>query len=113
MTIGPAILVLPLLERWKGALAEGITVFGRVPMFYYVGHLYLIHALAVIAAWATIGDASFLLSAIPPWQRTASYGFSLGTVYLVWLGVILGLYLPCRWFAGVKKRRKEAWLSYF
>lgn len=87
-------------------------VFGRVPMFYYVVHIYLIHLLAVIAAYATVGDVSFLFSTIPPGMWQNNYGFSLGVVYLVWIAVILTLYFPCLWFAGVKRRRKDPWLSY-
>jgi uncharacterized membrane protein len=112
MTLGPAIAVLPLLERWKGATADVVIVFGRVPMFYYILHIYVIHAVAILAALLTVGDASFLLSNVLPGTWPQAYGFSLGVVYLVWIGVVGLLYFPCRWFAGVKKRRKEAWLSY-
>lgn len=112
MTLGPAIAVLPLLERLRGSFARGVMVFGRVPMFYYVVHIYLIHLLAVIAAYATVGDVSFLFSTIPPGMWQNNYGFSLGVVYLVWIAVILTLYFPCLWFAGVKRRRKDPWLSY-
>jgi uncharacterized membrane protein len=111
MTVGPAIAVLPLLERWKGKIADFLTVFGRVPMFYYVVHIYLIHGLAVVAALLTVKDASFLFTSTP-WEAWPPYGFSLGIVYLVWVSVILILYLPCRWFAKIKRERKEAWLSY-
>jgi hypothetical protein len=112
MTLGPAITVLPLLERWKGKFAEFLTVFGRVPLFYYVLHLFLIHALAVLAARITVGDAGFLFTNGLPDGWPEAYGFNLGIVYLVWATVILLLYLPCRWFAGVKRARKDTWLSY-
>jgi len=112
MTLGPAIAALPLLERWHGRFADFLTVFGRVPMFYYVLHLYLIHTLAVAAALLTLGDASFLFSKYGWAHFPASYGFDLGHVYLVWVLVILVLYIPCRWFAEVKRRKKSAWLSY-
>lgn len=112
MTLGPAIAVLPLLERWKGRAADFVVVFGRVPMFYYVLHLFLIHTLAMIAATLTVSDISFLFSNAPWESWPASYGFSLPVVYAVWVFVIAILYGPCRWFAGVKRRRKEAWLSY-
>jgi len=112
MTLGPAIAVLPLLEGWKGKFADFLTTFGRVPLFYYVLHLFVIHALAVAAAGITVGDASFLFSNLLPEQWPAEYGFNLGVVYLVWVTVILLLYLPCRWFARVKRERRAAWLSY-
>jgi len=112
MTLGPAIAVLPLLERWKGKVADFLTVFGRVPLFYYVLHIPLIHLVAVVAAYMTGINAGFLFSNSPPGSWNVEYGFSLGVVYLVWIAVILLLYLPCRWFADVKRRRKESWLSY-
>ena len=110
MTLGPAILVMPWLEKWRGRFGEFFRLFGRVPLFYYVLHLYLIHSLALIAAWWTMDDYSFMFNLfkfIPE-----GYGFSLPVVYLVWLSVIAILYLPCLWFAELKKRRKDVWLSY-
>jgi len=112
MTLGPAIAILPLLERWHGRFTDFLTLFGRVPMFYYVLHLFLIHALAVAAALISYGDASFMFSTLTWRQWPVGYGFDLGMVYLVWVTVILLLYLPCRWFADVKRRKKSAWLSY-
>jgi uncharacterized membrane protein len=111
MTLGPAIAVLPLLERWKGKIGDFLTVFGRVPLFYYIMHIYLIHGLAVVAALLTVKDAGFLFTSTP-WELWPPYGFNLGIVYLVWVAVILILYLPCAWFAKLKRERKEAWLSY-
>jgi hypothetical protein len=111
MMLGPAIAVLPLLERWNGKSAGLLTVFGRVPLFYYVLPIFLIHALAVIAALLTVGDVRFLFTSVD-FIEWPPYGFGLGVVFLVWIGVILALYLPCRWFAGMKRERKEAWLSY-
>lgn len=113
MTLGPAIAVLPLLERWQGRFADFLTVFGRVPLFYYVLHIYVIHALAAVAASLTMDDISFVFSNAPWDQWPASYGFNLGVVYLVWIAVILLLYLPCRWFANLKRKRTDVWLSYF
>jgi uncharacterized membrane protein len=112
MTLGPAIAILPLLERWKGFLAEFFLTFGRVPMFYYILHLYLIHTLAAIAAYGTLGDAGFMFAKEGFFGFPQVYGFSLTTVYLVWFAVIMVLYIPCRWFMGVKARNKSVWLSY-
>jgi uncharacterized membrane protein len=112
MTIGPAIAALPLLERWKGGLSGVVVVFGRVPLFYYMLHIYAIHGIAAIAALVTVGDASFMFSNEPPGTWTQAYGFPLGIVYLIWIGVVGVLYFPCRWFAGLKRRRKDVWLSY-
>ena len=112
ITLGPAIAMLPLLERWKGKAAEFFIVFGRVPMFYYILHIPFIHALAVVAAYATGFDPSWMFANSPPWEWPAGYGFSLPIVYLVWTGVIVALFPVCKWYAGVKSRSKSSWLSY-
>ncbi len=112
MTLGPAILVLPLFEKWQNGFARFLTVFGRVPLFYYVLHLYLIHICAICAALIIGVNPAFLFSNVPPGTWETAYGFGLPMVYLVWIGVVLALYYPCRWFADVKQRRKDAWLSY-
>jgi uncharacterized membrane protein len=110
MTLGPAIAVLPLFERLTGPGARALIVFGRVPLFFYVLHLYLIHALALmVGTLAGFDPRSFLHL----WLKNPDgWGYGLPVVYLVWVGVVLALYPACRWFAGVKARRREAWLSY-
>jgi uncharacterized membrane protein len=110
MTLGPAIALLPLLERLRGPLARAVRVYGRVPLFFYVLHLALIHALAIgVAALAGFDPRRFrhVWMFLPP-----DWGYGLPVVYLVWAAVVLALYPACRWFAGVKARRREAWLSY-
>jgi uncharacterized membrane protein len=110
MTLGPAIALLPLFERLRGPLARAVTVYGRVPLFFYVLHLFLIHALALlVGVLAGFEPRSFLRV----WMfLPESWGYGLPVVYLIWAGVVLALYPACRWFAGVKARRREAWLSY-
>ena len=110
MTLGPMLVVLALTEQARGTVVRWITVFGRVPMFYYVLHLYLIHIFAGVLALAQGGAKALSISTdtgMPAW-----YGTSLPGVYLVWALVIVVLYVPCRWFAGVKARRRDWWLSY-
>ena len=110
MTLGPSIMLLPLLERVRGPVARFLTTIGRVPLFYYVVHLYLIHAAALaVATLAGFPPSAFLTVWL---NRPDGWGYSLAVVYLVWIGVVLALYPVCRWFAGVKARRREAWLSY-
>ena len=106
MTLGPALLALAAFERWRGGAADFVRVFGRVPMFYYVLHIFLLSSVAAIAWRVTFGEALFV------WDPPASGGWSLPVVYAIWAGVVLALYLPCRWFAALKARRREAWLSY-
>ena len=116
MTLGPAILALGLLDRATPFVLRPLIVFGRVPLFYYLLHLVVIHSVAIACGYARYGEIlPTLLSApfgegTPPYPK--GYGYALGLVYVVWLGVVLFLYLPCRWFAGVKSRSKNVLLSY-
>ncbi|MDB6128787.1 MAG: hypothetical protein JWM35_2683 [Verrucomicrobia bacterium] len=112
MTLGPACLLLALFERGTPAALRPVLTFGRVPMFYYLLHIPIIHGLASLWFHAHYGRADFFMdggTGTPP----ADAGFSLPVVYLIWLGVVVGLYPACRWFAALKRRRHDAWLSYF
>jgi len=111
MTLGPALLLLAAFESVHGRLASWITTFGRVPLFYYIGHIYLIHLLAVIYAAMTVGDIAWLFGdfARPDPGR---YGLPLLGIYGVWLFVVVALYPLCRWFAALKKYQRWWWLSY-
>jgi uncharacterized membrane protein len=111
MTLGPALLLLAAFEQVRGRFADIIATFGRVPFFYYVVHLYLIHVLALVAAWWSTGDMGWLLSGHLP-NKPDSYGYGLAAIYAVWLLVVVALYPACRWFAGVKQRNRAWWLSY-
>jgi uncharacterized membrane protein len=113
MTLGPATLCLGMLNRATGVVARALEVFGRVPLFYYLWHLVLIHAVAI--ALATVRYGQVPLSMFNPpfgWKVPAGYGYSLGVVYLVWIAVVLALYPACAWFARLKARNKSPWLSY-
>jgi len=111
MTLGPGLMLLGLFEHARGRLASWITTFGRVPMLYYVAHIFLIHALAVVYALMVFGDASFLFGGLPS-DKPAGFGLALPWIYGVWLVVVVTLYPLCRWFADVKRRRSDWWLSY-
>jgi len=115
MTLGPSLILLAGFEclNPSGRLGRVLLVFGRVPMFYYVLHIYLIHLMAVgvgllfhqPVSWLLHGGA--FLSSPPP-----GYGHNLPFIYLMWLTVVAILYFPCRWFMRLKERRKDWWLSY-
>lgn len=111
MTLGPGLMLLAAFEGARGRLAGWITTFGRVPLFYYVAHIFLIHALAVAVAWATLGDASWLFGGGLS-NKPESWGFALPIVYALWLVAVAMLYPLCRWFAEFKRRRGDWWLSY-
>jgi uncharacterized membrane protein len=111
MTLGPGLLLLAAFEHARGRLSNAIITFGRVPLFFYVVHIFLIHALAAALAWLVLGSASWLFGE-PSMNRPANYGLSLPGIYLVWLCVVLALYRPCRWFASLKRNRREWWWSY-
>jgi uncharacterized membrane protein len=115
MTLGPTIALIPAAERAKGWLADVLATFGRVPFFYYVLHIPLIHAVALLVSVLRSG-------AIDPWlfanhpvmnpPAPAGYVWGLGLLYLVFAAVVAALYFPCRWFAELKRRRHDLWLSY-
>jgi hypothetical protein len=106
MTLGPSILLLRLFENWHNQLTSVFRVYGSVPFFYYVLHFYIIHLAAVITAKAMHVKTG------EPFSPTSAWGFRLLIVYAVWLTIVASLYYPCKWFMGVKQRRKDWWLSY-
>ncbi|HET6522020.1 MAG TPA: hypothetical protein VFG47_19690, partial [Geminicoccaceae bacterium] len=112
MTLGPALVALAAFESARGAVARFLVLFGRVPLFYYVAHILLLHAMAVAFSAAVHGDVAWLFGGLPIDARPAGYGLGLPGVYLVWMIAVAMLYPPCRWFADVKRRRGDGWLSY-
>ncbi|MGI8601269.1 MAG: DUF1624 domain-containing protein [Chitinophagaceae bacterium] len=114
MTIGPALIVLSFIEKSSNTVARKITVFGKVPFFYYILHLLLAHSLAWIAFFATghtWNDLVFNFNS-PDGSLPAGSGFPLSIVYAVWAVVIFILYFPCKWYANYKAAHKQWWLSY-
>jgi hypothetical protein len=110
MTLGPPIAVLPLLERDFGKFGKALIVYGRVPLFYYVLHLYLIHALAAVAG--VLQGFPLRRMLFGHWALPKKYGFGLPVVYAAWLVVVLALYPACAWFAALKRRTQSVWLRY-
>jgi len=102
MTLGPAVMLLAWLDETRGRLASFFATFGRVPFFYYVIHIYLIHALAVVTAFAMTGVLT----------TTPEIDFNLIDVYITWLSVIVLLYPICRWFAHLKQAGSAWWWAY-
>jgi uncharacterized membrane protein len=115
MTLGPTIALIPLLETARGTWARWLAVFGRVPFFFYMLHIPLIHVLAIVVSIVTMGAISPWLFANHPMGNPPApdgYTWSLGLLYLVWVAAVVLLYFPCRWFADLKARRSDWWLSY-
>ncbi|HQR05729.1 MAG TPA: heparan-alpha-glucosaminide N-acetyltransferase domain-containing protein [Gemmatales bacterium] len=113
MTLGPALLFLAWFDAGVGRWARPLIIFGKVPLFFYLLHLPLIHGLWVIAAWWHLHQFPAWLFSNPPLGHVPhDFGFSLPVVYAVWVGVILMLYPLCHWYAGIKQRHKSVWLSY-
>ena len=115
MTLGPIIALAPLLEGLTGAVARWITVFGRVPFFYYMLHIPLIHALALLICKIKLGYVSPWLFANHPMgnpEPPEGYQWSLPLLYLTWAITVVLLYFACRWFAELKARRADWWLKY-
>lgn len=115
VTLGPAILFLAYAEEWKNKLATQLITIGRVPMFYYIIHIYIIHLGAVIAAEITgFGASIFILDTwVTDVPEIKGFGFSLWVVYLIWVLLIIGLYPLCKWYENYKRNNRDKWwLSY-
>jgi hypothetical protein len=116
ITIGPALIFLSLAEKPLKALGQKIAVFGRVPMFYYLAHILLIHVFAVFGAvfqgykWTDMILAGRVQSA----PQLKGYGYNLFVVYIVWIALVLILYPCCKWYDNYKKVNlpTKPWLSY-
>lgn len=118
MTLGPSLIALAWFDKLAvedrlGAMGRFFIVFGRVPLFYYILHLYLIHSMAVgvAMAWGQPHEwllhGGFFLNQAPP-----GYGHHLPFIYGMWALAVGILYFPCKWFMDLKARRKDWWLSY-
>jgi uncharacterized membrane protein len=116
MTLGPAMLFLWSVDRGTPRLLRPALVIGKVPLFYYLLHFALIHLLAVVTCYVRYGSAHWMFEspdlAHYPFTAPPGWGYSLPIVYLLWAFVVLAMYPLCRWFAALKQRRSDAWLSY-
>jgi uncharacterized membrane protein len=112
-TIGPAILFLAWAGNAKSRLSKIITIYGRVPFFYYIIHFYVLHFLSMILFFAR--GHSFKEgwnSPLPFKFILPGDGYNLLTVYLIWISVVAALYPLCKWFSQYKQTHKQWWLSY-
>jgi uncharacterized membrane protein len=113
MTLGPTIALVPLVENARSGLAKALVTFGRVPMFYYLLHIPLIHASAILVNLVRAGVTQQELYVTAPFVGMPEENrWSLSLLYLVFLIDVLILYIPCRWYAGLKARNKAGLLRY-
>ncbi len=111
MTIGPALVVLSLTENISNWFTRIVIIYGKVPFFYYILHVLLIHSSARLFSMLSgrgNGDVAF-----PGSPVIQDSGYPLWVVYLVWVSIIFILYFPCRWYARYKgSHPQNKWLSY-
>jgi hypothetical protein len=119
MTLGPSLLLFSFLERVSLSQrfqrwSKPIVVFGRVPLLFYILHLYAIHFAAILLAKLShqpaewLWKGGFFLNEAPD-----GYGHGLPLIYLTWCTIAVLLYFPCAWFAEYRRRHTAWWLSYF
>lgn len=117
MTLGPVMIFLCAVDARTPRWLCPALIFGKVPMFYYLLHIPLIHLIAIAVCYARYGHIYWMFESPDlgnfPITPPPGWGYSLPVVYLVWTVVVVTLYPLCRWYAGVRQRRTDAWLSYF
>jgi uncharacterized membrane protein len=114
ITLGLSMLLLLGLQHLRGVAARVLLVFGRTALFTYVLHIYLVHTLAMLFGMARGVPASAFVNMLGDPSRliAAHWGLSLPVVYGLWLSTLAILYPLSRWFADVKRRQRDWWLSY-
>jgi uncharacterized membrane protein len=115
MTLGPSILALAVFETGNGGgrIREFFVTFGRVPLFFYLLQWPVAHTISLVLHLAFGKPTQWLFQSPIEWTgATPNMGFNLAVVYLCWIGGVLLLYPLCKWFAALKQRRKDWWLSY-
>jgi len=117
MTLGPAILALAWFESYNSREPRGwrqfFITFGRVPLFFYLLQWPTAHLISLGLHFAFGKPTWWLFKTPMDWNNLSrDIGFNLVVVYVCWIVGVALLYFLCRWFAGVKRRRKDWWLSY-
>jgi uncharacterized membrane protein len=115
-TLSPMLLLVPVFDRLRGPWANVLRTFGAVPLMAYVAHLYVMHLVAIAAHAAAGHDIAGMFGTIhhiffDP-KVFAGTSFGLPIVYVGWITVLVIIYPVCRWWADVKRRRRDWWLSY-
>lgn len=113
MTLGPALILLALMEQVQNKLVRIFIIYGNVPFFYYVLHFYLLRIINILLFFASgLGAGQIKNPGSPFWFTSAKFGYPLWVVYLIWLFVIAAMYWPCKWYGNYKRTHNHWWLSY-
>jgi uncharacterized membrane protein len=116
MTLGPALLALGLFERGTPKLLGPALTIGKVPFFFFLGHFFLIHLFALLVSAVRYGAVHWMFESPSldrfPVTAPPGWGYPLPVVYLAWITVVLTMYPLCRWYAALRARRTDPWLSY-
>jgi uncharacterized membrane protein len=116
MTLGPVLLLLRAFETRVPRIFQPALMIGRIPLFFFILHFFLIHLLAVLASWLRYGEIGEMFRSPDlahfPFSQPPGWGEPLPVIYATWIGVVLLLYPLCRWYARLKQRNKAWWLRY-
>jgi uncharacterized membrane protein len=116
MTIGPSLLFLWAVDGGTPRLLRPALVYGKVPLFYYVLHIPVMHLLAIAVCYVRFGQVHWMFESPTPSRfpitQPRGWGFNLAGVYITWIVVVLIMYPLSRWYASLKRRRNDWWLSY-
>jgi uncharacterized membrane protein len=115
MTIGPSLLLMARWDEIQNGVTKIVSVYGRVPFFYFLAHLFVIHLFSAVTYFMRghsfaqgAGNPTAFVKFIQPGE-----GIQLRYVYLVWLVIVIALYPVCKWYDRYKTDHKEKkWLSY-
>jgi uncharacterized membrane protein len=111
MTMGPALILLALFEPVRNRLPKPVIFFGRAPFFFYILHLYVIHALATLLLVYQGGEwTDYIFSAENLTSGTLSeFGLALAAVYVIWAAMIVLLYPLCKGCQMYRERNPSKW----
>lgn len=114
VTLGILFLLLAYAEKLSAAVQEVFSVYGKAPLFYFIVHFYLIHLITVAMLFMQGFEWSSIDFSTGTFGRPVGIasGLSLWEIYLVWIGVVVALYKPCKWFGNYKATHKNWWLRY-
>lgn len=99
LTLGIGAIVLSLIEWVDAALVRILAVLGGAPLFFYILHLYLLHA-ANRAAGAVLGKDGMV--SVP----------SIGWVWVLAAVAAVPCWFATRRFARMKRRSSAWWMRY-